>query len=92
VTAQGVYLADNLPFGYAADGWIAAHLGDFVHVHRNETSLCAQLCSSSRRLASRMACPDNYDIIFELHQLLETSNLGTKLGIFYNISLKKLHN
>ena len=88
VTAQRVNLADYLPFGNSADGRIAAHLGDFVHVHRNETRLRAQLGCGTCCFASSMARTNDYDIIFELHLYFiigsynEELRWGVKIGSY----------
>ena len=61
-SAQGVDLADQLPLGQAADGWIAAHLGDGVEVAREQCGPRAVACCRRGRLRARMAAADHQDV------------------------------
>ncbi len=67
MTAQSVYLSYNLPFSYAANCWIAAHLPNFVHIHGYETGLGTHLSCGSGGLATRVARTNHYDVILEIH-------------------------
>ena len=52
LAAEGVDLADDLPLGDAADGRVAAHLGDGVGIHREQA-----VRSPSRAAASAASTP-----------------------------------
>ena len=59
LAAQGVDLADDLPLGDAADGRVAAHLGDGVGVHGQEHSAQAHAGGRQGGLDAGMAGPDD---------------------------------
>ena len=61
--AEGVDFADEVAFGHAADGGIAAHLGDEVEVHGDERGLEAHARGGHRGFAAGMACADHGDIV-----------------------------
>ena len=66
-SAQGVNLTYYLPLRYAADGRVARHLCNLVHIHRDEACVCAETCCSCRRLTSRVSRSYHYDIILQNH-------------------------
>ena len=64
-SAESVYLANEVPFGDAAYGGIAGHLGDQVDVEGKEGSLQPHAGCSHGRLASGVPCAyDHYVILF----------------------------
>ena len=65
LSAQCVDLSDDLSFGNAADGRIAAHLGYFVHVHRDQHRACTHACCGTCRFASGVSGTDHNDIIMK---------------------------
>ncbi len=54
LSAQRVDFADNLSLGNATHCGVAAHLGYFVHVHRQEARLCPHARRCTGCLAARM--------------------------------------
>ena len=60
--AQGVDLADDLPLGHAADGRIAAHLGDGVEVAGQQRGPCADACGGRGRLGAGMPAADHQNV------------------------------
>ena len=64
--AQGVDLADDLPLGHAADGRIAAHLGDGVQIGRQQRSARPHASGGQRRLGAGVAGADHNDVIIVL--------------------------
>jgi len=83
VTAKSIYLSYNLSFSYPANGWIAAHLGNLVHVHGYQTGLGTHLSGSGGGFTSGMSGA-NYDyIILEVHTSFKvTANYWNKTGVF----------
>jgi hypothetical protein len=75
LTAQGVYLAHELPFGEAADGGIAAHAGDAVQAHGQQGGAGAHAGSSQRRLAPGMAGAHHDDV-----EIRVSHGIGLKAG------------
>jgi hypothetical protein len=67
VSAQSVYLSDNLAFSYTTNGWIAAHLGNLVHVHGYQTGLGTHLSGSGGGFTTCMPRAYNYHIILKVH-------------------------
>ena len=61
--AQGVDLAHQVPLGHAADGWIAAHLGDQVEVHGDERGLEAHARGGHGGLAAGVTGADHDHIV-----------------------------
>ena len=68
--AQRVDFAHQMPFGDAADGWIARHLRDQVQVHGDHRGLQAQPGARARRLAAGMSGSHNHHLIARLHEYL----------------------
>jgi hypothetical protein len=70
--AQGVNLADEVALGHAADGGVAAHLGDEVHVHGDEGGFEAHARRGHGGLAAGMAGAHHYHVVLfgERHALL----------------------
>ena len=61
--AQGVDFADDLPFGHAADGRIAAHLADGIEVGGQQCGLGADACRGQGRLGARMSAADDQNVV-----------------------------
>ena len=61
--AQGVDLADDLPLGDAADGRVAAHLGDGVAVRRQQAVPRPEPRRRQRRLDAGMAGADHEHVV-----------------------------
>ncbi len=70
LTAHGVDLAYNLAFSDAADGRVAAHLRNLVHVHRNEASLGPNVGRRRCCLAACMTTADDDDVVIEISCIL----------------------
>ena len=60
--AEGVDLADNLPLGDAADGWVAAHLPHGVGVQGQQRCAGAEATRRQRRLDPGVPSADHDDI------------------------------
>jgi hypothetical protein len=60
---QGVYLADEMAFGQAADGGIAGHLGNRFQMDGHQAGLEPHATHGSGSLAPGVACADHDDII-----------------------------
>ena len=60
--AQGVDLADELPLGQAADGRIAAHLGDAIQAAGQQCGPRADPCRGHGRLGAGVAAADDQDV------------------------------
>ena len=65
LSAECIDLTDDLSFGNAADGRIAAHLGYFVHVHRDHHSASAHACSRAGGFTTGVSGADHDDIIMK---------------------------
>ena len=63
--AQGVDLADDLPLGHAADGRVAAHLGDRVEVDRQQGGVRAHPRGGQRGLDAGVAGADHDHVEIE---------------------------
>ncbi len=61
--AEGVDFADDLSLGHAADGRIAAHLGDGVEVAGQQRGLCPHAGRGQGRLAARMSAADDQNVV-----------------------------
>ena len=62
LAAERVDLADDLALGDTADGRVAAHLGDGISAHGQESRAQAHPRRRQRRLHARMAGTDDDDI------------------------------
>jgi hypothetical protein len=62
--AQGINLANDLPFGYASDGGVAAHLGDGVEVACEQSSFRAHSGGGEGCLHPRVPGSDHNDVKF----------------------------
>src|SRR5262249_32412901 len=60
---EGVDFANDLAFGDAADGRIAAHLGDGVAVRGEKRGAGAHACGGESGLATGMASADDENVI-----------------------------
>ena len=60
--AEGVDFADDLPLAHAADGRIAAHLGDGVEVAGQQRGLRAQPRRRQRRLRAGVSAADHQNV------------------------------
>jgi len=71
-SAEGVYFADQMAFGDAADGWVAAHLGDEVEVEGEDGGAKSHARGGHGCFASGVACSyDNYVELFgERHNFI----------------------
>ena len=69
-TAQCVNFSHDLSFGDTSNGWVAAHLGYFVHVHSDKAGLSTKSCCCTGRFATRMTTPNDEDIVFEYHIII----------------------
>ena len=65
--AHRVDLAHDLTFGDAADGGIAAHLGDMIEVERHQQRLRAEPGGGERRFASGVPGADDDHIVKSIH-------------------------
>ena len=65
--AERVHLAYNLTFGDTADGRIATHLRNFVHVDGHQTGAHTHACCSRCGFATCMASTDDQDVVLECH-------------------------
>ena len=63
LSAQRVNLAHYLALGNSADGWVAAHLGNLVHVHGDEARACAHVRGCRRCLATGVSASDNDNVV-----------------------------
>ena len=70
LAAEGINLAHNLPLGDTADGRIARHLRNLVHVHRHEAGFGTHIGTGAGCFAPRMTTSDDQNIIVEFHSLL----------------------
>ncbi len=68
LSAHGIYLPDNLPFGYTANCRITRHLTDTVHIFGNQQGRRPETCGGNRSLASGVTATYNYDIKFKFHK------------------------
>ena len=60
LSAQGIYFSHDLSLGYSANGRIARHLCNLVHVHRHEECLGAHIGRGTSRLAPCMSASYYY--------------------------------
>ena len=65
LAAEGVDLADDLPLGDAADGRVAAHLGDGVGVHGEQHGAQAEPGRGEGGLDAGVAGADDDDVVIE---------------------------
>ena len=63
LTAERVYLADEVPLGGAADRGIARHKGDRVQRQRDDEGLVTCAREGEARLNSGVSRTDNYRVI-----------------------------
>ena len=63
LTAERVYLADEMSLGGAADRGIARHEGDCVQRQRDDEGLVTGAREGEARLNSGVTCTDNYRVI-----------------------------
>ena len=61
--AEGIDFAHQVAFGDAADGGVAAHLGDEVEVHGDEGGFEAHAGGGHCGLTAGVACADYGDIV-----------------------------
>ncbi len=61
--AQRVDLAHEVALGHAADGWIAAHLGNQVEIHGDDRGLQAHARRSHSRFAPGVSGAHNHYIV-----------------------------
>ena len=64
-SAQRIDFANNLALGNAADGGVAAHLGNFVHIHRDEAGFCTHAGCCRCCLATGVTGSDDHHIVIE---------------------------
>jgi hypothetical protein len=67
--SQCIDLAHDLPLGHPAHGWVAAHLGNLVHIHGDEQRLRAHIGCCRRCFTPGMSRAYHNDIVIELHDL-----------------------
>ncbi len=67
--AEGVDLADEMAFGYAADSGITGHLGDQVKVHGDHGGFEAHARAGAGSFATGMTRADHDDVVLFLHSL-----------------------
>ena len=65
--SQRVNLANNLSLGNAADSRIARHLGNLIHIHRDQTSAHTKTGRSMCSLTTGVSAANHKDIIFKSH-------------------------
>jgi hypothetical protein len=61
--AEGVDLTNQMAFCHSANGGVAAHLGDEIEIHGDESSLEPHAGSGHRGLAPGVACTHHSDIV-----------------------------
>jgi hypothetical protein len=66
---QGVYFANQMTLGDAANCRITGHLSDQVQVHRNQSAFQTQARAGSGRFASGVARTYYYDVIIDHNSL-----------------------
>ena len=71
LSTQGIYLAYNLTFGNAANGRVARHLRNLVHVHRDKQRSGTHIGRGRSSLATRMAAADDDYIILLVHSCFD---------------------
>ena len=64
LTAQCIYLSDNLTFGNSSDCRVARHGGHFAHVHREQQRARSQPCGGRGGFASGVSAADDDNIVF----------------------------
>jgi hypothetical protein len=64
LSAQSVYLSDNLTFGDSADCRVAGHRGHFGHIHRKQQRARAETRGGRGRFASGVSAADDDNIVF----------------------------
>jgi len=67
VSAKGIYLANDLPLGYAAHGRVTRHLRYLVHIHRDKQRPRSHLGRSTGGLAPGVPGAHHHDIVPLLH-------------------------
>ena len=90
MSAQGIYLAHYLPLGNAADGRVARHLCNLVHVHGYQARPGTKPCTGRCCLATGMPGTDDNNIVIEFHHLHLLFH-SQKYGISFYFFLKALH-
>lgn len=64
LSAQSIYLSDNLTFGDSADCRVAGHRGHFGHIHRKQQRARAETRGGRGRFASGVSAADDDNIVF----------------------------
>ena len=90
MASQGIDLANYLPFGNAADGRVARHLRNLVHVHGHQARPGAQPCTGRRCLATGMPGAYYNNVVIEFHLLCLLFH-SQKYGNSFYFFLKALH-
>lgn len=67
ISAESIYLPDNLSFSDTTDSRIATHLTYFVHIHGDEERLAAHLCGGMCGFAPCVSCADDDYVIVKIH-------------------------
>jgi hypothetical protein len=62
LAAEGVKLADEMPFSCAADGWIARHVANGIKIDRKADGLHPEARRSERRFDPGMSRADDGNI------------------------------
>ena len=83
IAAERVNLAHNLAFGNAADGRVAAHLCNLVHVYGHQARLCAEVGSGSCRLASCVSRTNDQNVVFKFHDTPLFIISSAKIALFF---------
>jgi hypothetical protein len=80
--AERIDLAHQVALGHAANRWIAAHLGDEIHVHGDERGFQAHTRRSHGRFAAGVPGAHHDDIVLfgERHPILFYGLAGIAIG------------
>ena len=86
LTAEGIQLTDKMSLGTSSDVRVAWHQGNAVHADRKHDRLKPKSRCRKRRLASRMARADNYNIICLLYyrHFISSFLVNSLLSLLYS--------
>ena len=86
LTAEGIQLTDKMSLGTSSDVRVAWHQGNAVHADRKHDRLKPKSRCRKRRLASRMARTDNYNIICLLYyrHFISSFLVNSLLSLLYS--------
>ena len=87
LTAEGVQLTDKMSLGTSSDVRVAWHQGNAVHADRKHDRLKPKSRCRKRRLTSRVARADNYNIICLLYyrHFISSFLVNSLLSLLYSL-------